>query len=211
MKKINFLLALILTMGFNVIQAQDNDEIKKESKFSFIMQAGTGHGILENKNEANYNLDNNCGEILFNYTFRSGFGFATGAGYAELSGNAFNSIGHFYQERQLLRIPVLVTIKHKLTQRTKLLFDVGVYGQNILKDQFTYADQVQKDVFGGWNFGFQIGAGFIFEIIEDISFGLTFKSQASLSAMKTSHDATLSDEQKFKTINSIGILIIREF
>lgn len=213
MKKNKLILGMIFVMILIAIQtqAQDNKEIKKFSKISFTMYGGLGHSIIENKNEVNYNLDYNYGEFLLNYNFNSGFGFATGVGFAELTGNAFNSIGHFYQERQVLRIPILATIKYEMTSKTKLLFDVGVYGQNIIKDQYTYVDQVHKDVYEGKSYGFQIGTGFVFEFFEGISIGLSFKSQVDFNNIKTSPSSILKDEQKYKALSSIGLLMINEF
>lgn len=208
MKKANLVLGLIFFLSLNAIQAQE----EKKANFNFIMYGGIGHGIVENKNEVNYSMNNNCGELLLSYNFKSGFGFATGFGYAELTGNAFNSIGHFYEERTIIRIPILATIKYELTQKTMLLIDFGVYGQNIIKDQFSYnVDKVQKDVYGGWNYGFQIGTGFVFEFFEGLSFGLSFKSQADFNSIKTNQTAMIKDEQKFETLSSVGILMIREF
>ena len=117
MKKANFILLLACFLTINLIQAQE--EI--ESKFNIIAYGGIGYGIIENNNEPNYNLNSNGGDILLNYRINQKFGIATGIGLNELTGNGFNSIGNFYHDRTMLKIPLLATMDYDVSDKFRII------------------------------------------------------------------------------------------
>ncbi len=143
MNKANYILLLFFMLTFNLIQAQD----AKESKFNIMAYGGIGYGIVENDNEPNYNLNSNNGEILLNYNINQKIGIATGIGLNELSGNGFNSIGNLYHERTVLKVPLLVTLSSNFSDNFSVFANLGVYGQNIISDEYRYLNNTQKDVF----------------------------------------------------------------
>ena len=207
MKKTNYILLFIFFFTFNLIQAQDE---KKESKFNLIGYGGIGYGIVENDNEPNYNLNSNSGEILLNYNINQKFGIATGIGMNELSGNGFNSVGNFYHERTLLKIPLLFTMGSKLSENFRVFANLGFYGQNIIKDEYRFLNNTQKDVYDGWNFGAQIGIGFVFEMFDNFSAGINYNGQSDFSKFESNNNVGINDKQKMKNLNSIGIILMIE-
>jgi hypothetical protein len=193
-------------LTINFIQAQE----EKESKFNLIAYGGIGYGIVENDNEPNYNLNSNNGEILLNYNINQKFGIATGIALNELTGNGFNSFGNFYHERTLLKVPLLFTMGSGLSENLKLFANFGFYGQNIIKDEYRFLNNTQKDVYDGWNFGAQIGVSFLFEIFNNFSAGINYDGQSDFSTFESNNNAGINDKQKMKNLNSIGIIFMIE-
>lgn len=204
MKKSNYILLFTLFLTFSLMQAQE----EKESKFNIIVYGGIGYGIVENDNEPNYNLNSNALEILVNYNINKKFGIATGIGLNELSGNGFNSIGNFYHERTLLKIPLLFTMGSNVTENLKLFTNFGFFGQNIINDEYRFLNETQKDIYNGWNFGAQFGFGFAFEMFDNYSIGINYNAQSDLSKFGSNNNAGINDKQKFTNLNSVGILFM---
>jgi len=204
MKKSNYILLFTLFLTFSLMQAQE----EKESKFNIIVYGGIGYGIVENDNEPNYNLNSNTIEILVNYNINKKFGIATGIGLNELSGNGFNSIGNFYHERTLLKIPLLFTTGSNVTENLKLFTNFGFFGQNIINDEYRFLNETQKDIYKGWNFGAQFGFGFAFEMSDNYSIGINYNAQSDLSKFGSNNNAGINDKQKFTNLNSVGILFM---
>ena len=206
MKKTNYILLFIFFLTANLIHAQD----EKESKFNIIAYGGIGYGIVENDNEPNYNLNSNSGEILLNYNINQKFGIATGIGLNELTGNGFNSLGNFYHERTLLKIPLLATMNYNLSDKFRIVANLGLYGQNIVKDEYQFINVTQKDIYEGWNFGAQLGLGFVFEMFDNFSAGINYNGQSDFSKFESNNNQGISDKQKMKNLSSIGIILLIE-
>ncbi len=202
MKRSHYILVLIFFLSINMIQAQE----EKDSKFNIIAYGGIGYGIVENDNEPNYNLNSNNGEILLNFDSNEGIGIATGIGLNELTGNGFNSLGSFYHERTFLKIPLLVTFNSNFSDNFSVFADVGVYGQNIIKDEYRFLNNTQKDSFEGWNFGLQIGVGLIFEVSENFGLGINYSGQSDFSKFESNNSSGINDEQKMNNLNSFGLI-----
>lgn len=204
MKKSNYILLFILVLSFNLMQSQE----EKESKFNILAYGGIGYGIVENDSEPNYNLNSNNGEILLNYNINEKVGIATGIGLNELSGNGFNSIGAFYHERTLLKVPLLVTLSSKFSDDFSVFANVGVYGQNIIKDEYRFLNNTQKDIFEGWNFGLQIGVGLMFDVSENFGLGINYSGQSDFSKFDSNNNSGINDEQKMNNLNSFGFIFM---
>lgn len=208
MKKIKFTLLFICFLTFiNQIQAQEKKE-EKVSKFNIIAYGGIGYAIVKNDNEPNYNLNSNSGDILLNYKINQKFGVATGIGIAELSGNGFNSLGNFYHERTTLKIPLLATLDYKISEKIKMIGNFGFYTQNITTDEYRFLNVSQKDVYEGWNFGSQLGLGFVFKLFDNFSAGVNYSGQSDFSKFKSTNNSGINDKQKLKNLNSIGVVLM---
>ena len=208
MKKIKFTLLFICFLTFiNQIQAQEKKE-EKVSKFNIIAYGGIGCAIVKNDNEPNYNLNSNSGDILLNYRINQKFGVATGIGIAELSGNGFNSLGNFYHERTTLKIPLLATLDYKISEKIKMIGNFGFYTQNITTDEYRFLNVSQKDVYEGWNFGSQLGLGFVFKLFDNFSAGVNYSGQSDFSKFKSTNNSGINDKQKLKNLNSIGVVLM---
>jgi opacity protein-like surface antigen len=185
MKKTKFTLLFICFLTFiSQIQAQEKNE-ENESKFTIIAYGGIGYAIVKNDNEPSYNLNSNSGDILLNYRINQKFGVATGIGIAELSGNGFNSLGNFYHERTTLKIPLLATLDYKISEKIKMIGNFGFYTQNMTTDEYRFMNISQKDVYEGWNFGSQLGLGFVFKMFDNFSTGINYSGQSDFSKFKS--------------------------
>lgn len=196
---------LLLTLGFilNVIvlQAQETNP----AKFNIVAYGGIGYTKVINDDAPNYDLNVNTGDLLLSYNAWKTIGIATGLGYSELSGNGFNTNGNFYQERTVIKIPLLLTLNKDITEHLIMTGNFGFYGQTIVKDEFQYIDSIEKDVYEGFNFGMQIGLGIGYRFDERVGFGINLNSQSDFSSFETSNNATFKNEQKHKNLTSIGL------
>ena len=98
MEKYSCAIAVVFCSLFSLAQ-QDNGY----SKFEIVGFGGIGYAKIQSNVQTNNNLDINGGELLINYKAWQKLGIATGIGYMQLSGNGFNEIGIFYQERELIK------------------------------------------------------------------------------------------------------------
>lgn len=206
MRKLNCVLLVIFFLTINLIKAQE----EKKSKFNIVAYGGIGYGIVKNDNEPNYNLNSNSAEVLFNYSINQRVGIATGISSNELSGNGFNSLGNFYHERTLLKIPLVATMNYNLSGKLKMIANFGLYGQTIVKDKYNFLNNTQKDIYDGWNFGAQMGLGFVFNAFENFSVGVNYNGQSDFSKFESSNNQGINDEQKIKNLNSVGVVFMIE-
>ncbi|MFC5195368.1 outer membrane beta-barrel protein [Bizionia hallyeonensis] len=206
MKKLNvmmFALSLLATIG---MQAQEQIETK-DSKFNILASGGIGYGIMDNDNAPNYNMNSNTGDLLLNYRVHSKFGIATGVGFNQLSGNGFNAIGNFYHERYLIRIPLLLTFDKQVADKFSIIGHLGPYAQNVFKDEYSFNAAKIEDVYDGWNFGFQLGLGFVYQIEPHFGIGINYTGQSDFTKLETRNSAVFNDEQKLKNLNTFGLVL----
>ena len=207
MKKLNVILLLIALCCTTFAQAQEDTE-KKESKFSIMAFGGIGYGIVDNENEPNYNVNANVADLVVSYKISDNIGVATGAGYSLLSGNGFNAVGNFYHERVMVKIPALVVFDCALAEKFRFLAHLGPYAQTIYKDEYTYTDFTVDDVYEGWNFGFQLGLSFVYELKDCFSLGINYSGQSDFTNLETNDDLAINGEQRMKNLNTIGLMFI---
>ena len=211
MKNLKFttvLFALLITVG---TYGQEEESEVKNSKISVIAYGGIGYGIVDNDREANYNLNSNSGDLVVNYRFSKYYGIATGLGLNQLSGNGFNTAGNFYHERDLIKIPVLLTLDKDVGNNFKLFGYFGPYAQTILNDEYTFVNAKVEDVYEGWNFGFQLGLSFLYQVSDCLSLGLNYSGQSDFTNFETDNNQLINDEQKMKNLNTVGLMFILNF
>jgi hypothetical protein len=202
MKKSNIILLFNFLLVFTFAYAQDD----KNTSFNIIAYGGIGFGVMENDNEPNYNLNSNSAEFLFNYNLNDYIGISTGVGLINLTGNGFNSVGNFYQERDLIKIPLVLTLNSKISEKFTLFTNFGFYGQTIIKDEFQYINNTQDNTYDGWNYGGQLGMGFVFKIFDNFSAGINYSGQSDFVKFETKNNQLINDKQKLKNLNAIGVI-----
>ncbi|MFD2552022.1 hypothetical protein ACFSQP_09365 [Bizionia sediminis] len=197
------ILVVLLLFVFFTGQGQ---ETEKASKFNIIGYGGIGFAMVENNNEPNYNLNSNSGDILLNYKLNEKIGFATGIGINELSGNGFNTLGNFYHERSYLKIPALVTMSSEVLNNFNVVVSIGLYGQTIIKDSYRYLNETEKNLYSGWNLGAQFGVGFLFNMLPNFQVGMHYNGLSDFSKISTESNQAITDKQKLKNVNTVGII-----
>ncbi|WP_299015205.1 hypothetical protein [uncultured Polaribacter sp.] len=202
----NFYFTLLLIATASLTTAQETSY----SKFQIIATAGIGFATIASDAQPNYNLDNNVSSILLNYRFSEKYGIATGLGHSELSGTGFNAIGNFFHERELLRIPLLFTMDYQLTEKVKYVSNVGLYAQTIMDDEYRFLNTTESDVFKGWNYGFEASIGLLFELSKRIGLGVNFNTQQDFNEFNSVSNAVITDSQKLRNANTIGLLFLLE-
>ena len=163
MKKLNFIFTYVFLFSISFVQSQEENQ---NSKFSIIAYGGIGYTKVQNDLELDYDLNVNTAEILINYKIWNDIGIASGIGYSELSGAGYNSTGNFYHERNVVKIPLLLTANKNFSENLVIFANFGFYGQTIVKDEFRYLLTTRDDIYEGLNFGAQLGLGLGYQIDE---------------------------------------------
>jgi len=215
MKTLNSALVFVFLLSFNFLTAQDHtnnadDDYYKhqsDSRFSIVGFGGIGYATVDNDNQPNYNLDASTFDFLVNYRIGKHYGVATGIGINRLTGNGFSSTNqNFYHERGTLKVPLLLSVNYNLSEKVRLVANIGFYGQVILTDEYSFASETVEDLYEGWNFGFQSGIGLSYNVNKRVSFGVLFNSQGDFSKFDSDPNKGANDEQKITGINTVGLL-----
>ncbi|KAB8155182.1 outer membrane beta-barrel protein [Kordia sp. TARA_039_SRF] len=221
MKHFNVVLVFAFILSFTLVNAQNDAETHENkktvydynqdttSKFSLITFGGVGYAIMDNENQPDYNLDASTADILLHYTIGNRWGIATGLGFNRLSGSGFDNTGNnFYHTRGTLKIPVLLSGNYNLSQRVRLVANIGLYAQTIIKDEFEFAGGTSVgEVYEGWGFGLQSGIGLSYNIDSKISLGIMINTQGDFNRGYDA-DTTVGPpvSQRIKSINTVGLL-----
>ena len=207
MKSIFTIALTFALLNTSFLIAQDTLSVNTEdtSKFNLYLTTGIGYGKVENEEQPNYDLNANIGEIILNYNFAKDIGVGLGIGYVQLSGNGFNQNGNFYHERDLLKIPLVLTTKSKLSDKVNFYAHIGGFGQVILNEEYRYLNTTEEDVYKGWSFGIQGYLGFTYKMSKMMDIGINISTQSDLGKSETESAASLKDEQKVTTLNTIGL------
>jgi len=208
MKKTNLIAIMALIFSCVTLHAQDATyDDPSTSKFSFVTYGGIGYAVVDNDREPNYNLNASTADFLINYRIGKRYGIATGLGFSQLSGNGFSAGGNFYHERGLIKIPLLFSSDYNLSEKVRLVANIGFYGQGIIKDEYSFTGGVKaEDVYTGWNFGLQCGIGLAYNLNEKMSLGIMVHNQADFTRIDSDSSKGVTDEQKISGLNSIGLL-----
>lgn len=206
MKKLNIVLLVIFMFSFVQLNAQNYDS---QSKFSIFTYGGIGFAKIENDNESSYNLNVSSAELLIFYRIGKAYGVATGVGFDSFSGNAFNSTGNFYHERNSLRIPLLLMYNYNISKSVKIFGNIGFYGRNISSDEYQAANVMTiVDTYEGWNFGMQTSIGLGYNFSERSSMGLSINNQGdftNIESVSTNVNTGSKNQQKTKGMYTIGL------
>lgn len=135
---------------------------------------------------------------------------ATGVGVNQLSGNSFDTIGYFHHERILLKIPLLAVLEYNISDNFRVAPSFGFYAQTILKDQYEYLNNSQKNNYNGWNYGAQLEFGLAYRVSNRFSVGFNYGLQFDLSKFKINPDLETDNKQKLGKLNALGIILIIE-
>ena len=199
---------MVLIFSFATVNAQNSgyDTDDSQSKFSFLTYGGIGYAVVDSDNQPKYNLNASTADFLINYRIGKRYGIATGIGIDRLSGNGFNAGGNFYHERGTLRIPVLFSVDYNLTEKVRLVANIGVYGKTIIKDEYSFVGGNVDDLYEGWNFGLQSGFGLAYNFDQKMSLGIMFSSQGDFTKVESDSNLGITDEQKISGLNTVGLL-----
>lgn len=204
MKKISFIILFVYVLFSQNIQAQEE---VKNSKLSIMGYAQFGNGSVINDSQPNYNIYCYSGELLLNYKLSQSNGLASGIGIYNYSGNGFNSIGNFNHQRRLLKIPLYFTFYPNVADYVKVIFNLGVYGQTIITDQYYFQKKIETGNYSGWNFGSQIGLGFAVQLLETTFIGINLNTQSDFNSLETNDNTIMRNNQKIKFLNSVGLFL----
>jgi opacity protein-like surface antigen len=76
---------------------------------------------------------------------------------------------------------------------------IGIYGNTLLKEEIQTLPQNFELKNQGWNLGFGLNFGMIFEIYDGTSLGIGFESQSDMTKMKKN-----GVERKLENINTVN-------
>lgn len=201
MKKTIFTLFILL--GTLVNNAQE--ETKKGER-GIIMNGKLGFAKLKQSGEVQLNGNVNAGETQFYYSLPSGTYFTIGVGLLEFNTNGVSDGENFSLEQNYIRIPLYINktmpvLKEQLNNKVNAYAGVGIYGNTLLKEEIQTLSQNFELKNQGWNLGFGLNFGMLFEIYDETSFGIGFESQSDITKMKKN-----GVERKLENINTINFI-----
>lgn len=202
--------SLILLLFFLVVGLSLQAQEQTRSKFGFIVFQGMGLGSLQNEDGFNSNLNALSSEYLLHYQFGGKFGIATGIGLTRLKGNGFNSDGNYSQFRNFFKIPVMMTSQQKLTDKSKFIINLGIYGNRIMEDRYTYINTVLENVYEGWDFGMQMRVGFVHELNSRLNIGLSYNGQFGFTDLSPNAGLSFVSNQKMN-MNTLDLMFEVQF
>ena len=91
-----------------------------------------------------------------------------------------------------------------------MIGNFGFYTQNIITDEYRFLNISQKDVYEGWNFGSQLGLGFVFKMFDNFSAGVNYSGQSdfNFSKFNSNNNSGINNKQNLKNMNSIGVVLM---
>ena len=201
MKKTIFTLFILL--GTLVNNAQEET---KKGEFGIIMNGKLGFAKLKQSGEVQLNGNVNAGETQFYYSLPSGTYFTIGVGLLEFNTNGVSDGENFSLEQNYIRIPLYINktmpvLKEQLNNKVNAYAGVGIYGNTLLKEEIQTLSQNFELKNQGWNLGFGLNFGMLFEIYDGTSFGIGFESQSDITKMKKN-----GVERKLENINTINFI-----
>lgn len=192
---------LLLSLSYSIFAQEEKNDF---DRFNTYLSGGLGFGEVINDNAPNYNLNTNTAHIVFNYKFLPLFGVATGINYSDLSGNGFDSIGNFHHKRTSLKVPLMLTFGGTVYNNFSINLELGAYAQTALNDEYNYLNMNYSDVYTDWNFGGHIGVYFLYQVSDDVSFGVQYVGQSDFTKIEASSSAITPNKQLIDNLNSIG-------
>ena len=201
MKKVQFAL-LFLLLSF----IANSQEEPKKPEFGLNINGKIGFGKLIQNGMVNLNGSINAGEVLFFYRLESGTSFSVGAGMLDFNANGVSDGESYALKQSYLRIPInlnysLFILKNQLDSKLSAYGGIGVYANTLLKEEIQTLSQNFELKNQGWNLGFGLNFGMLFEIYDETSFGIGFESQSDITKMKKN-----GVERKLENINTINFI-----
>lgn len=206
MSLIKYLLLFSFISILNLTHAQI-----KHYDFNILAYGGIGFGVMENDTDPNYNLNSNSSKVLLKYRVTHRLGIATGIGMNELSGSGFNASGNFHHQRMMIKIPLVAILDYPITDHFSVVPNLGVYAQNIIKDEYRFLNDKYKNIYDGWNMGAQLGVGLLFQITKGISAGFNYSLQLDITKFSSTDNLlTIDNKQKLGKLNTVGMVLVME-
>ncbi|WP_396150238.1 outer membrane beta-barrel protein [Flavobacterium sp.] len=199
MKKSIFTLLLVLiTLNVNA------QEETKQTELGFNVTGKLGFAKLNQSGMVNLNGSINAGEVLFFYRLESGTSFSVGAGMLDFNANGVSDGESYALKQTYLRIPInlnysLFILKNQLDSKLSAYGGIGIYANNLFREEIQTIDQTFKNKNQGWNAGLGFNLGLRFGVTKDVNFGIGFESQSDITKMKKN-----GTERKLEEINTIN-------
>jgi opacity protein-like surface antigen len=201
MKKSIFTLLLVLI----TLNVKAQEETKK-GEFGIIMNGKLGFAKLKQSGEVQLNGNVNAGETQFYYSLPSGTYFTLGIGLLEFNTNGVSGGENYSLEQNYIRIPMYINktfllLKEQLNNKVNAYGGVGIYGNTLLKEELKTLSQNFELKNQGWNLGFGLNFGMLFEIYDETSLGIGFESQSDITKMNKN-----GMERKLESINTFNFI-----
>jgi hypothetical protein len=196
-------LALLL-IGVGTATAQNAAE-KKESKFEIQVNGKLGFARLKQTNSVPLSGNVNGSDLLLNYKFNSKWSLATGVGILQFDANPTIDGNTASIRNSYLQIPLRVVGDYILfrgseikDQKIVLTLGLGMYANNLLKQELETVSGNTNTNNMGWNYGLSTGVGIKFILSNELNLGLGMESQSEFNKMKKNNT-----EQRIEQMNTL--------
>tara|TARA_R110001592_G_scaffold262565_2_gene527817 strand:- start:33559 stop:34257 length:699 start_codon:yes stop_codon:yes gene_type:complete len=177
MKKEIFVFAVTLMM----LSASSFAQTEGTSKFALQVSYGYGTSTVINGSVSS-SLGSSFTEVLGLYRLNENWGLGTGVSLLGLNGNSFDENGNYNQTRGIFRVPVLLTSKQEITQKTHFIVHGGVFMSKIFEDYFDYLNNRVENEFNDWSLGVQTRMGISYDLSKFASVGFAYNLQYNFAS-----------------------------
>lgn len=188
-------------LTFTYAHAQNNEKMKK---INFLLSIGTASGNIVNDYETGYNLLGENTKLQIGYSFSQHDAIAIGVGYSELTGNGFNAKGNFYQERNILSIPLLYT-RSVYYQQFNIEIGVGLQANKLITDKYHYINETKNNQFSGWNLATKSYIAFLYRITDNAKVGVFYDLSTDLTKYSSTDETYFKGKQRMTLFKSVGL------
>lgn len=169
--------------------AQENQETKKESEFGLRVGAKMGFATLVQSDMVDLQGSANGGEILFYYKMPSGTSFSLGIEDLQFKANGVAAGTNYSLDQHHFRIPLklnymLSVMENQLDDKLQAYAGIGVYANTLWKEKIQTVEENYTNKNQGWNAGYSIELGMVFEVYKNFNLGLGFETQNDFMDMK---------------------------
>ncbi|HLS31812.1 MAG TPA: outer membrane beta-barrel protein [Flavobacteriaceae bacterium] len=182
-------LILLALFSSACLMAQDEQETEKESEFGLRVGAKMGFATLVQSDMVDLQGSANGGEILFYYKMPSGTSFSLGIEDLQFKANGVAEGITYSLDQHHFRIPLklkytLGILEDQLDDKLQAYAGIGVYANTLWREKIQTLEETYRNKHQGWNAGYSIELGLVFEVYKDFNLGIGFETQNDFMDMK---------------------------
>lgn len=208
MKKCLLLSTIFLFFSSNLVaQSNINYEVVT-SKIDFVLIPKTGFGRISQSNQPSLNGFITGGDILLSFRVNKSSFLSTGIGYTEFNANHTISGNAASLRNTYLHFPVNYTSNFTLsksksdTDKVLLSIGIGLYGNNLFKQEVETINGAFSEKNVGWNMGFSTYLGIKFNVSDVMNLGVGLETNNDWTKIKKD-----GESQKIDNLTTLNLTL----
>ena len=208
MKK-NILISTFFLFCSSILLAQTTDKDEaNNSKIDFVVIPKMGFGRIFQSNQPSLNGFVNGGDILVSFKLNKSSFISTGIGYTEFNANQTIFGKAASLKNTYLHFPVNYTSNYTFfkskTDSDKVLLSIGIglYGNNLFKQEVETVDGNFSEKNVGWNIGFSTYLGIKFNVSDMMNIGVGMETNNDWTKIKKD-----GESQKMDNLTTLNLTL----